>query len=179
MLGTSHVWEVGRNLNPRINHKYINRLGSDRLINIYGALRLYKPPFLILDFGTALTCDYVSKKGIFMGGLIVPGPEIAFEALSERAALLPKLPFPHSCRPFLGTDTKGGMKAGILQGYGAMVDGLILRFKASYGSRLRVIATGGLAKIMRPYTSSIDRVDPLLTLKSLHLAYRNQIKKYS
>lgn len=175
VLGKAYVWELGRNLAAPIKHNYkhIEKLGSDRLINIYGAVRLYKPPFLILDFGTALTCDYVSKNGVFQGGLIIPGPEIALKALTEKAALLPKLPFPAVYRSLFGTDTKGGMKAGILQGYGAMTDGLVGRFKSKYGSKLSVIATGGLAKTISGYASSINKVDPLLSLKSLCLAFIN------
>lgn len=176
-LGRSHIWEVGQNLKPQISHNYkhINKLGSDRLINIYGAGRLYKPPLLILDFGTALTCDLVSKDGVFLGGLIVPGPEIAFNALWEKTALLPKLPFPKGKVSFLGTDTREGMKSGILQGYGAMTDGLVERFKAKFGKKLRVIATGGLARTLRSYAPSINTVDPLLTLKSLYLAFCRKI----
>lgn len=167
---------VGKNLKVPIRHKYINfnRLGSDRAVNIYGAVRLYRVPLVIFDFGTALTCDYISNKGEFLGGLIVPGPEIALKALSEKAALLPSLDFPRKYGAFLGRDTQGGMKAGILQGYGAMADGLVERFRSRYGRNLKVIATGGLAPLIHPHTSQIDISDPLLTLKSLALLFRDQ-----
>jgi len=169
--GPKRVWQVGKEVKIKIKHKYkhINKLGTDRLVNAWGAIKLYGPPLLLLDFGTALTCDYISKDGTFMGGLIIPGPEIALNALTEKAALLPPIQFPKKCHFLYGRDTKAGMQAGVLQGYGAMVDGLVERFRARFGSRLRVIATGGLARIIRPYTRRINVVDPLLTLKSLSL----------
>lgn len=174
-----HIWVVGENLKVQIRHKYrnIKKLGSDRLVNIFGASRLYRPPLLILDYGTALTCDFISKEDMFLGGLIVPGPEIAFNALCERAALLPKITFPKRYGSFMGRDTKGGLMAGILQGYGAMTDGLVERFRSRYGRKFQVIASGGLASVIHPYTSRIDVLDPLLTLKSLVEVYKDTVKR--
>ncbi len=173
------LWVVGGNLKPKIKHNYrhINKLGKDRLVNAYGAARIYGAPLLILDYGTALTCDYLSEKGVFAGGLIIPGPEIAFKALCDRATLLPKISFPKGSFPLLGRDTRAGMKAGILQGYGAMTDGLVERFRRRYGRKFRVVATGGLAKAIYPYTSRVDVLDPLLTLKSLVRIFKDRAKK--
>ena len=169
------MWAIGKNLKVPIRHNYkqINKLGQDRLANVYGAVKIYKPPLLILDYGTALTCDYVSSKGAFEGGLIIPGPEIALSALYERTALLPKVNFPIKQAAFIGRDPKGCMKAGILQGYGAMTDGLIERFHKRYGKRFQVVATGGLAKAIFPHTAKVDILDPLLTLKSLHQLFED------
>ncbi len=168
-----HLWVIGQNLRVPIKHKYhkINQLGTDRLATAYGALKLYGAPILIFDFGTALTCDYVSSKGVFEGGLIIPGPQISLKVLSEKTALLPSIKFPHKSG-LLGQDTKSCMEAGILQGYGAMADGLVERFRKRYGKKLRVVATGGLAKTLAPYMSRVDLVDPLLTLKSLALLFK-------
>ena len=170
------LWIVGQNLPVKIRHNYknIHKLGADRLVNSFGAIHLYGAPLLIMDFGTALTCDYISKKGIFEGGLIIPGPEISLRALEEKTALLPAVPFPKKKAKLIGRDTKEGMSAGILQGYGAMADGLIERFKAKYGRKLQAIATGGLAQGIRTYSTQINKVDPLLTLKSLYLAFKSR-----
>ena len=168
-------WIIGENLKIGLPHKYIplKRLGNDRLANAYGGLRTYGAPLLILDFGTALTCDYISGKGVFEGGLIIPGPEIAWEALTEKAAQLPKLSFPrHVKKSFLvGRDTRSGMEQGILQAYGSLTDGLIERFRKQYGRNLRTVATGGLARVIYPFTRKVDLLDPFLTLKSLALAF--------
>ncbi len=180
--GGQRVWVVGRNLKVKIRHKYrdISKLGSDRLVTAFGASRLYKPPLLILDYGTALTCDYLGPKGVFEGGLIIPGPELAFRALCEGTALLPSLRFPREkgtgsfrgTGKLLGRDTRSGMEAGILQGYGAMTDGLVRRFRRRFGRGFRVVATGGLATSIARYASSVDIVDPNLTLKSLVEAFK-------
>ncbi len=171
-------WVIGEEITVPLRHKYISihKLGSDRLANAYGAIRQYGAPLLILDYGTAITCDYISKKGIFMGGLIIPGPEISLKALSEKAALLPPIEFPRQYRPFIGRDTRGGMKAGILQGYGAMTDGLVERFRRRFKGRFQVIATGGFARVIYPHTHKIDILDPHLTLKSLARVYQDLIK---
>jgi type III pantothenate kinase len=178
MRRKAKLWVVGKNLRVHISHKYnqINRLGSDRLVNAYGARRFYGAPVLIFDFGTALTCDYVSKKGVFLGGLIVPGAEIALKALSEKTALLPEIPFPRKGVSLLGQNTRSGMEAGILQGYGAMTDGLISRFRKRFGRRIRSVATGGHAKAICRYATQVDVVDPLLTLKGLREVYLDQVK---
>ncbi len=169
---------IGGNLRVPIRHRYRNlkTLGSDRILNIYGALQMYKAPLLILDFGTAITADYISGKGVFEGGMIIPGPEIAFQTLIHRAALLPKKArLPEKSVSFLGRTSYDCMKSGILEGYGAMTDGLVERFKARFGKNLKVLATGGFARCLKPYTHSFDIFDPLHSLKSLHLIYKELV----
>lgn len=163
------IWIAGGNLPIPIRHRYKpGKLGTDRAVNIYGALRLYKPPLLILDYGTAITFDYVSRSGVFEGGMILPGPEIGFQALIKRAALLPKKArLPRKAASFIGRDTYECMRSGILEGYGALSDGLIERFRERYGKNLKVIATGGFASVLRPYTRLMDITDPKHSIKSL------------
>lgn len=174
---------AGDTLEVPLRHKYlsIKKLGSDRLVNAYGGMKHYGRPLLIFDFGTALTCDYVSSRGIFEGGLIIPGPEVSWKALTEKAVLLPKISFPKPSRrlPLIGRDTKTGMEAGILQGYAALADGLIERFRLHYKTQPRVVATGGLAKAIYPHSSRIDVLDPLLTLRALVEIFRGQLKMSS
>ncbi len=175
---SKRIWIVGQNLNPHIKHNYnnTNKLGSDRRVNIYGALRIYRPPFLLISLGTAITADFVSKKGVFEGGMIIPGPETAFQSLLARAALLPKhLEFPKKYRSFLGRSTRDCLETGILEGYGSMLDELIRRFKKQTDSGLRVIATGGLSPVIKLYTKEINKVDPLHTIKSLLLLFKDQV----
>lgn len=173
-------WVINENLQVPILHRYrtLKKLGSDRILNVYGSLEMYRSPLLILDFGTALTADYVSGKGVFEGGMIIPGPEIAFQALLSRTALLPKnARLPEKSVSFLGRTTYDCMKSGILEGYGAMVDGLVNRFRARYGKSLKVLATGGFACHLKGYARSFDILDPLHSLKSLHLIYQNVITR--
>ncbi|OGX11817.1 MAG: hypothetical protein A2351_07260 [Omnitrophica bacterium RIFOXYB12_FULL_50_7] len=170
------IWVVGSNLPVKIRHNYknFNGLGCDRKVNIYGATKMYRLPMLVIDYGTAITFDYIDSKGVFQGGMIIPGPETAYRALGQRAALLPKkLPMPKKSKSFLGRNTRECMESGILEGYGAMTDELILRFRKRYGQNLRVLATGGFAEVIRPYAKHIDTVDPKHSTKSLLALWRN------
>jgi len=170
------IGTVGRNLPVKIGHNYSDyrKLGVDRKVNIYGVVRMYRLPMLVIDYGTAVTFDYIDPKGVFRGGMIIPGPEISYRTLGQRAALLPKgLPLPKKAKSFLGRSTRECMESGILEGYGSMTDELILRFRKRYGKNLRVLATGGFAKMLYPYTKHIDIIDPKHSIKSLLALWRN------
>lgn len=172
------IWIVGGNIPIKIHHKYLNlnELGSDRKVNIYGAVRMYRKSMLIIDYGTAITFDYVDSKGFFQGGMIIPGPETAYHALSQRAALLPKgIAMPKRAKSFLGRNPRECMESGILEGYGSMTDELISRFRTRYGKGLRVLATGGFAEIISPYTRHINIVDPKHSIKSLLALWREHL----
>ncbi len=169
------VWIVGEDLSIPFKHKYknINNLGIDRQVNLYGANQLYKKPLIVMDFGTAITVDYLSAKGVFEGGMIIPGPELAFQALIAKAARIPKKsPLPTTAKKFIGQDTQECMNSGILQGYGAMADELINRFKSKYGKDLGVIISGGFSQHLKPYITSHVIYDPKIALEALYLLYR-------
>lgn len=177
-----NIWIAGDNLTLKIAHKYknYNKLGIDRKVNAYGAIRIYRLPMLVIDFGTATTYDYIDPKGVFRGGLIIPGPTLSYQALLAKGALLPKgRKLPKRARSFPGRDTVSCLEAGILEGYGAMTDGLIRRFKEKFGPKLRVLATGGLAKTIAPYARGIDILDPQHSIKSLLALWRDQMGKKS
>ncbi len=173
-ISRAPVWVAGQNLPVKIRHNYfnLNKLGIDRRVNAWGAAKLYGAPVLIFDYGTALTVDFVSRNQTFAGGLIIPGPQIAFQALAQKTALLPKnLRLPEKAPRLLGRNTAACMKAGILEGYGAMAQDLIRRFKARYGKNIHVLATGGFAKTIARHAHGFDRIDPHHTLKSLALLH--------
>ncbi len=177
LLRLGKTWIAGEDLPVKIDHKYksLNTLGMDRRVCIYGALRLYRPPFLILDYGTAITADYVDAKGVFQGGMIIPGPELAYQSLLKRAALLPKKArLPKQTPQFLGRSTLECLQSGILQGYGAMTDGLVEKFRKKFGKKLQVIATGGFASQLASLVTSFDLVDSSLCLKSLKILFEEQ-----
>lgn len=171
------LWVAGRNLPVPVNsnYKHNNKLGIDRAVNAYGASQIYVNPLVVIDIGTAITADFISKKGVFEGGLIIPGPQISFEALKARTALLPKnLAFPVKSDGFLGKSTSECMSSGVLQGFGAMLDGLIDRFRSQYGSALRIIVTGGYSSILRKYSHSRFTLNPDLSIQSLLLLYKSK-----
>jgi type III pantothenate kinase len=145
-------------------------VGADRIVNAVAAFEKYGKELIIVDFGTATTFDYVTAKGEYMGGCISPGIMISSEALFEKAAKLPRVELSRP-KSIIAKDTISSMQAGIMFGYAGLVDGIVDRIKAEVKSKPRVIATGGLAKIIAPETRTIDVVDEMLTLDGLRLIY--------
>ena len=145
-------------------------VGADRIVNAVAGIEKYGGDLIIVDFGTATTFDYVSKKGEYMGGCITPGIMISSTALFEKASKLPRieLSWPKS---LIAKDTVSSMQAGILYGYASLVDGIVNRIKAEARSNPKVIATGGLARVISPEAKSIDVVDENLTLEGLRLIH--------
>ncbi len=145
-------------------------VGADRIVNAVAAYEKYRRDLIIVDFGTATTFDYVSKKGEYMGGCISPGLMISSEALFERAAKLPRVELSRP-RSVVAKDTVSSMQAGIMYGYAGLVDGIVGRMKAEVKSNPYVVATGGLAKVVATEAKSIDEVDDMLTLQGLRIIY--------
>jgi len=164
---------LGRDRIVPIKNLYRRRkeVGQDRLVNAFGAVRMYGAPAVIVDFGTAITFDVVSLKGCYLGGLILPGIAMGLASLYEKTALLPKVEL-KKAGSIVGKDTVSSMRAGILFGYGAMCDGLIVKYRKLLGPGLKVIATGGNASLIKNYARSINIVDQDLTIKSLSLISR-------
>jgi type III pantothenate kinase len=150
-------------------------VGADRIVNAVAAYDKYKQDSIIVDFGTATTFDYVSKKGEYMGGCIAPGIVISSEALFERASKLPRVEFSRP-KTVITKDTVSAMQAGIMFGYAGLVDGIVERMKAEVKSQPLVIATGGLAKVVAPETKSIDKIEEMLTLEGLRIIYKLNVK---
>lgn len=173
MSGTIKITIVGRDLKVPIRNMYrIKReVGQDRLVNAYAAKMLYGTPIVIVDLGTAITFDTVSKKGDYLGGLILPGIELSLSSLYKNTALLPKVEL-KAAPSIIGKDTVASMRGGILFGFGAMCDGLVSKYKKILGNSTRVIATGGNAKLIKRYARSIQVVNPNLTLQGLQLISR-------
>ncbi|MDD5084596.1 MAG: type III pantothenate kinase [Candidatus Omnitrophica bacterium] len=173
----NRVYEVGTDIRVKLHHKYsnINKLGADRLVNITGGMAFYGCPFLVISVGTGITMDYVSRKGVFEGGLIIPGPRIALDALSNRTALLPKIGSIRK-KSFLGRNTEDCMVSGIVEGYSAMINELIRVFRRKYSGKLKVIGTGGMLSHLRTKTYEIDFYDPTLLLRALSFIYRTAVQ---
>jgi type III pantothenate kinase len=149
-------------------------VGADRIVNAVAAYEKYGGDIIIVDFGTATTFDYISKKGEYMGGCITPGIMIASEALFSKTAKLPRVELSRP-KSVIGKDTISSMQAGILFGYAGLVDGLIDRIKTEVKSNPKVIATGGLATVIANETKSINIVDEMLTLEGLRILYNRNL----
>lgn len=150
-------------------------VGADRIVNAVAAYEKYEGNLIIVDFGTATTFDYVSKKGEYMGGCIAPGIAISTEALFERASKLPRVELSKP-RSIIAKDTVSSMQAGIMYGYAGLIDGIVDRMKTeARDSDIRVVATGGLAHVIAPETRNIEVVDDMLTLEGLRIIYGRNI----
>jgi len=145
-------------------------LGADRLVNAIAAYDRCAGPCIAVDFGTAINYDVVSADGEYLGGVIAPGVEISIEALSARAAALPKVRLT-SPRAAIGKGTREAIQSGVIFGYAGAVDGLIARLREELGTEATTIATGGWARAIVPHCSEVDELDDLLTLTGLRLIW--------
>jgi type III pantothenate kinase len=150
-------------------------LGADRIVNAVAAYERVGGAVIVVDLGTALTFDVVSEGGEYLGGIIAPGIEISMEALTERAAKLPKIDLGPP-RQLIGKTTVDAIRSGVVYGYAGAVDAIVRRLRAEMGEETHTIATGGHSTIIAPFTETIDEVDDLLTLTGLRLLHeRNSV----
>ena len=146
-------------------------VGADRLVNAVAAYERVGDTCVVVDFGTAITYDAVSAAGEYLGGIITPGAEISIDALYTRAAKLPKVELAEP-RALIGKSTVDAIRAGIVFGFAAQVEGIVDRLRLELGASTFVIATGGLAGVLVPFIrETIDDVDDFLTLRGLRLIW--------
>lgn len=144
-------------------------VGADRIANAVAAHDLFGGPTIMVDFGTATTCDAISADGEYLGGAISPGVEISLDALFGRAAALRQVELAEP-RSVLGRSTMESVQSGTVYGYAAQVDGLCRRIQKELGP-CSVVGTGGLAELISPFTESVEHVEPWLTLHGLRLIH--------
>jgi type III pantothenate kinase len=163
---------VGPGIKTGMALRYDNprEIGPDRLVNAVAAYDKVHGACVVVDFGTAMTFDPVSADGEYLGGIIAPGVEISMEALTNRAAALPKIDLA-APRTLIGKSTVDAIRSGIIYGYAGQVDGILRRLRAEMGDDIETIATGGLAEHIVPFTEEIDEMDDLLTLTGLRLLH--------
>ena len=148
-------------------------VGADRIANAVAAYDLYGGPTVVVDFGTGNNFDVISENGEFIGGAIAPGIEISLDALFGRAAALRAVDLVEP-RSVIGKSTVESIQSGSLYGFAAMIDGMVERFRGELGD-CNIVATGGLAQLIAPVSSTIENVEPFLTLHGLRLVHdRNQ-----
>lgn len=164
--------QVGPGIKTGLAIKYENprEVGADRVVNAVSAYHKYGGNLIIVDFGTATTFCVVNEKGEYLGGAIAPGIKISTEALFARAAKLPRVEMIKP-RSLIGKNTVSSMQAGIVYGFVGQVEGIINRMKRELDFKPKVVATGGLAKIIARETDTIDIIDDFLTLDGLYLIY--------
>ncbi len=146
-------------------------IGADRIVDAVAAYEKYGGPVLVLDFGTATTYDLVTEKGEFTAGITAPGIRISMEALSTQAAKLPNIEI-RKPRSILAQETISSMQAGLVYGQIGQTEYIIRKVKEESGiENLKVVATGGLGRLIADETASIDIYDSYLTLDGLRIIY--------
>ena len=154
-------------------------VGADRIANSIAAYEQYGRrlglPLIVADLGTATTFDAVTAKGEYLGGVICPGPQIAADALFQRAARLPRVDV-RKPPTVIGRTTVGAIESGLFYGYLGMVEGLMRRMTDELGGRVTAIATGGLAPLIAPETTVFDAVEPDITLHGLRIIWERNVK---
>lgn len=149
-------------------------VGADRIVNAVAAWDRFHQPLIVIDFGTAITFDCVNSEPAYIGGTIHPGIGISLDALASRTAKLPRLDIDVTPDQPIGTTTVKAIHSGTLYGFGGLVDRMVEVLSGQLTPDrkcARTIATGGMAELIKPYTTTINEIDPQLTLIGLQLIY--------
>lgn len=141
-------------------------VGADRIVNAVAALDRHDPPLIVVDFGTATTFDVVLPPNVYLGGVIVPGLQVSRDALVNRTAMLPKVEI-REVERIVGRTTADSIRSGLFRGTGALVDGVVDAIAEEQDIDPTVLATGGLAQLIRAASQRIEHVEPDLTLWGL------------
>jgi len=163
---------VGPGLKTGMALRYDNprEIGADRLANAVAIKARFGGPAVCVDFGTSVNFDVVGPNGDFLGGVLVPGVEISLDALTSRSAKLPGIDLLPP-RTVIGKSTVDAIRSGVIYGFAGAIDGILGRLLAELGDETDVIATGGLAAAIVPFTEHIDEIDDMLTLTGLRLLF--------
>src|SRR5215204_750209 len=146
------------------------QLGADRIVDCVAVFHRYGGPAIIIDLGTATTFDVIDRNGAYKGGAIAAGVATSLQALASNAAQLFNVEL-HMPEAVIGRNTADQLRAGIVAGHLAMLEGMIGRTRAELGMDAQVIVTGGLAPLFADRSSLFDHFDPDLTLHGLRLIY--------
>lgn len=161
---------AGTKTGIRILYDNPRDVGADRIVDAAAALKVYGGPVIVVDVGTATVFDAVTKDGDYLGGAIAPGMAIAADALFHSTSQLRRIELA-SPETAIGKNTVHAMQSGLVLGYAELVKGMVARFDRELGGGAKVVATGGLARILEKEVGVFDAVDPDLTLTGLRLIH--------
>ena len=146
----------------------INELGADRVANCFYACEKMQNPAIIIDFGTATTFDFISAKREYLGGVIMPGLQLAVSSLAEKTENLKEILF-NPKDSLIGKNTEDAINSGILYGNLGAIEYMVNKSRKIFDEDVQIYATGGFGRIIAARTNFIEKYDPDLTLKALYL----------
>lgn len=157
-------------LGMEIRYKNPGEVGADRIVNAVAAKEKFGAPCIIVDLGTAVTLDVVSREGHYEGGVIMPGIEVSADALFQRTARLPRITIERPAQ-VLGRTTSESIQSGLFWGIVFAIDGLIEGLWKELGYQTKVISTGGRGGDLVGASRHVSKYDPLITLNGLALIW--------
>ena len=141
-------------------------VGPDRLVNSAGAFSRHGGNLIVVDFGTATTFDVVAEDGAYVGGVIAPGVNLSLEALHRAAAALPHVDISRP-QAVIGTNTVACMQSGVFWGYVGLIKEICARIRDEYDAPMKIIGTGGLARLFEQVDNLFDVIEDDLTMHGL------------
>ena len=165
--------EPGLKTGVKISVDNPREVGADRIVNTIAAHTRYGGPAIVIDFGSATTFDVISPAGEYLGGAICPGLVMSLEALFRYTAQLRRVEIV-APRSSIGKNTVQAMQSGVVWGYIGLIEGLVTRIKRDMGLEdepVKVIGTGGLARLLAEHTDCMNVVDVNLTLDGLRMIW--------
>jgi type III pantothenate kinase len=169
---------VGYKTDLGIAIKYDNprEVGADRLVNSVAGFHKYGGPCIVVDLGTTINFDIVSKDGAFLGGVLCPGIGMSISGLFAKTARLPMVDFREPAK-LIGSNTVDAIQSGLYYGFLGMIDGLVERISAELGPGTKAVATGGQGALIAHGSRLVKICDEDLTLDGLRLIWeRNKAR---
>ncbi len=156
----------------KINYNKPEDVGTDRIVNAIAVLNMYKLPAVVVDFGTAVTFDYVNERGEYEGGAIFPGLKSSVEALFQKTAKLPTVEIKPVEAP-IGKTTTESIQSGIFNGFVSLVEGVIKKIENSTGKKVSVILTGGDSQVIGKGLTIPHTIDTYLNMRGIFYIYKS------
>jgi len=156
----------------KINYNKPEDVGTDRIVNAIAILNMYQLPAVVVDFGTAVTFDYVNEKGEYEGGAIFPGLKSSVEALFQKTAKLPTVEIKPVENP-IGKTTTESIQSGIFNGFVSLVEGMIKKIENNTGKKVNVILTGGDSQVIGKGLNIPHIIDTHLNMKGIFYIYKS------
>jgi type III pantothenate kinase len=155
-----------------------DKVGSDRVVSAAAAYAVTEHAVVVADFGTAVTIDLVDDRGVFCGGVIMPGFELSARALREYTAMLPEIQVHKPDWPF-GRNTTEAINAGLYYSAISSLQEIVRRFAEVVGTWPQTIITGSGAKLIKDDCDFVDNYVPNLVIRGIALAYQRYIEEKS